>query len=102
MMIRSIQSCIPRLVQVLRESCFLNDLIGIFRRMYLVYLRREYVKRQLGLRKGECHQCGECCSFLFACPMLTQQRLCRIYKKTRPGVCKLFPLDQRDIDEVAL
>ncbi len=34
--------------------------------------------------------------------MLTQQRLCRIYDKYRLEVCKSFPIDQRDIDEVAL
>jgi hypothetical protein len=101
-MFRSIQSYIPQPVQGLREFCVVTHLIGKFRRIYLVYLRREYVKRQLGLRKGECHQCGRCCSFLFACPMLTQERLCRIYGKCRSEVCKAFPIDQRDIDEVAL
>jgi hypothetical protein len=100
-MFRSIQSYIPRPVQVLRESCFVTHLIGKFRRIYLVYLRREYVKRQLGLRKGECHQCGRCCSFLFICPMLTNKRLCLIYKY-RSEICKVFPIDQRDINEVAL
>ena len=76
--------------------------MGKFRRFYLVNFRKEYVKRQLTLRKGECHQCARCCSFVFVCPMLTQQRTCRIYKKFRTMTCKSFPIDQRDIDEVAL
>ena len=34
--------------------------------------------------------------------MLTGQRLCRIYNKRRLEMCRTFPIDQRDIDEVAL
>jgi hypothetical protein len=33
---------------------------------------------------------------------LTQEQLCRIYKKYRSEICKVFPIDQRDIAEVAL
>jgi hypothetical protein len=77
-------------------------LMGKFRRLYLSYFRKAYVKKQLALRKGECLQCARCCSFVFECPMLTKQRLCRIYNKSRLKVCKIFPIDQRDIDEVAL
>ena len=75
-------------------------LMGKFRRFYLVYFRKEYVKRQLASRKGECHQCAQCCSFVFHCPMLTEGRLCRTYDKFRLEMCKSFPIDQRDIDEV--
>lgn len=77
-------------------------LMGKFRRIYLVYFRKAYVKRQLALRKGECLQCAQCCSFVFACPMLEREGLCRIYSKFRLEMCKSFPIDQRDIDEVAL
>jgi len=77
-------------------------LMGKFRRIYLVYFRKAYVKRQLALRKGECLQCARCCSFVFACPMLEREGLCRIYSKFRLEMCKSFPIDQRDIDEVAL
>ncbi len=79
----------------------MNHLMGKLRRFYLVYFRKEYVRRQLALRKGECHQCARCCSFVFACPMLTRQRLCRTYNRFRLEMCKSFPIDQRDIDEVA-
>jgi hypothetical protein len=93
---------IHRPARTIKESRFVIHLTGKLRRFYLVNFRNEYVKRQLALRKGECHQCGRCCSFLFACPMLTRQRLCRVYKESRSEVCKSFPLDQRDIDEVTL
>ncbi len=76
--------------------------MGKLRRIYLVYFRKGYVERHLALRKGECHQCARCCSFVFVCPMLTTQRQCRIYNKFRLEMCKRFPIDQRDIDEVAL
>jgi hypothetical protein len=84
-----------------KEARFMIHLVGKFRRCYLVYFRKEYVKRQLASRKGECHQCAQCCSFVFHCPMLTQGRLCRTYDKFRLGMCRSFPIDQRDVDEVA-
>src|SRR5512136_142536 len=77
--------------------------MGKLRRFYFVYFRKAYVKRQLALRRGECHQCARCCSFVFVCPTLTQRRLCRIYRsRFRLEMCRSFPIDQRDIDEVAL
>ncbi len=84
-----------------KETRFMMHLMGKLRRFYLVYFRREYVKRQMALRQGECHQCARCCSFVFACPLLTGQRTCRTYNKFRLEMCKSFPIDQRDIDEVA-
>ena len=91
-----------RYVQHVAKSGFLRHLAGKLRRFYLLRFRMGYVKKQLTSRKGECHQCGRCCAFVFTCPMLTRQRLCRIYRKYRPQVCRLFPLDQRDIAEVAI
>jgi hypothetical protein len=93
---------IRRTIQAIKESCVVIHFMGKLRRLYLIHCRRGYVKEQLALRKGKCHQCGRCCFFLFPCPMLTQQRLCRIYGKCRSKVCKVFPIDQRDIAEVAL
>ena len=86
----------------MKEARPMTHLMGKIRRFYLVYFKKDYVKRQLALRKGECHQCARCCSFVFVCPMLKRQGLCRIYNKFRSDVCKSFPIDQRDIDEVAL
>jgi hypothetical protein len=34
--------------------------------------------------------------------VLTKDRRCLIYGTCRPGACKVFPIDQRDIDEVRL
>jgi uncharacterized protein YdhG (YjbR/CyaY superfamily) len=39
---------------------------------------------------------------LFTCPMLTKQGRCLVYGACRPQACKVFPIDQRDIDEVKL
>jgi len=80
---------------------FVIHLMGKLRRFYLVYFRKEYVKKQLASRKGECLQCAQCCSFVFVCPMLTRRSTCRTYNKFRLEMCKSFPIDQRDIDEVA-
>jgi hypothetical protein len=75
-------------------------LVGKIRRLYAVHFRKGYVARQLDKRQGDCHQCGTCCHFSLACPMLTTKKRCRVYGKCRPKVCRLFPLDQQDIDDV--
>ncbi len=88
------------LVRFLRKSRFVLHLAGKFRRMYLVYFKKNYVHRQLAVRKGKCCQCGTCCNLLFTCPMLARGGWCLVYGKCRPQVCKIFPINQKDIDEV--
>ena len=88
--------------QAFQDSRFVLHATGKLRRFWLVHFRKQYVQRQLLVRKGECHQCGTCCSLLFTCPMLTKQGRCLIYGTWRPQACKVFPIDQRDIDEVKL
>jgi len=80
---------------------FYRQLINKIRRFYLVHFRKEYVRKQLSLRQGQCQQCGRCCSLVYRCPLLTKDGLCITYGKWRPAVCKVFPIDQRDIDEIA-
>jgi hypothetical protein len=75
---------------------------GKVRRFLLVHFYKSYIQRQLLLREGDCLQCGTCCNFLFACPMLTQKGRCLIYDVCRPRACKVFPIDQRDIEEVKM
>ncbi len=87
---------------VFGDSHFLLHTIGKTRRLWMVHFRKEYVQRQLIVRGGDCRQCGACCNLLFTCPMLTKQRRCHIYGYCRPLVCKVFPIDQRDIDEVTI
>jgi hypothetical protein len=76
-------------------------LAGKFRRFLAVHCRKDYVARQLRVRQGDCHQCGTCCHFSMACPMLTKDKLCLVYGSFRPKACKVFPIDQKDIDDVA-
>ena len=77
-------------------------LAGKLRRFYLVHLRKGYVRGKLSTREGECHQCGTCCSFIFRCPALSQEGLCRLYHGGRWLACRLFPVDERDISDVAV
>ena len=77
-------------------------LVGKVRRFLLVHFRKDYVQKQLLLRKGECKQCGMCCNLLYTCPMLNKHGQCLIYGKCRPMVCKIFPIDQKDIDEIKM
>jgi len=78
----------------------LVHIIGKLRRFYLYHFRKDYVQRQLSIRAGRCNQCGACCSLLFRCPMLTEDGRCRSYDHYRWAVCRAFPIDQRDIEDV--
>lgn len=89
-------------MQAVKDSRFLLHTTCKLRRFWLVHFRKKYVQRQLLLRHGDCRQCGVCCNMLFTCPMLTRQGKCLIYDSFRPRVCKVFPIDQRDIGEVSL
>ncbi len=85
-----------------RDSRFTFHAIGKLRRFFLVHFRKGHVHRQMQLREGSCNQCGTCCNLLFICPMLTRQGRCLTYGSCRPQACKVFPIDQRDIDEIKL
>lgn len=86
--------------QMFKDSRFVFHATGKIRRLWLVHFQKGYVQRQISVRQGDCHQCGTCCNLLFTCPMLTKQRRCFVYGSCRPQACKVFPIDQRDIDEV--
>lgn len=76
-------------------------LAGKLRRFFTVHFRKDYLDRQLRARQGECLQCGICCHFSLACPLLTRDTLCRVYHTCRPKACRVFPIDRKDIDDVA-
>lgn len=76
-------------------------LAGVLRRFVWVHFRRSYVREQLAARQGDCRQCGVCCGFFVRCPVLTKSGRCLVYGKCRPLSCKEFPLDRKDLEEVA-
>ncbi len=80
---------------------FVIHIIGKIRRFCLIHFKKDYIQSQQKLRRGQCLQCARCCSLAFRCPLLTKENLCLTYMKGRPDVCKLFVIDQRDIDDVA-
>jgi len=88
------------ITQAFQDSRFVLHSSGKLRRFWLVHFRTGYVQRQISVRQGDCHQCGTCCNLLFTCPMLTKQKRCFVYGSCRPQACKVFPIDQWDIDEV--
>ena len=71
------------------------------------FVRQKFKKQELiaglALRRGECNRCGACCELVFKCPFLKKQidgtTICGIYEN-RPNQCRLFPTEQRDIQEV--
>lgn len=71
------------------------------RRLILAYAKKGYVQDRLAVREGQCRQCGTCCKLVFRCPFLTKRGLCSIHDICQPLVCRLFPLDSADIEEIA-
>lgn len=97
------QSFSRRLRGILRSISVAERLfLGKLRRFYLVHFRKGYVSAKLSSRKGNCRQCGVCCSFLFRCPALNGEGLCRVYDTCRWKACTVFPLDERDLLDVAV
>ncbi len=72
---------------------------GKLRRSFLIAFRKERVLEKLDRRRGACTRCGACCKILFQCPAYDDSDgnpKCIIYND-RPGVCGLFPLDEKDL-----
>jgi hypothetical protein len=72
---------------------------GKVRRAFLVTFRRDRVIEKLDRRRGACTRCGACCKIMFQCPAYDDadgNPKCLIYND-RPGVCSLFPLDEKDL-----
>ena len=76
-------------------------LIGKIRRQRLLEREPEYVARMLSLRMGECNRCGggACCKMVLVCPWYSDIAGCTIHEN-RPNVCRAFPIDQDDLDDV--
>ena len=76
---------------------------GKIRRFVITNFRKQDTLASLALRRGECNRCGACCELVFKCPFLKKQSdgtsLCGIYEN-RPNSCRLFPIEQRDIQEL--
>ncbi len=72
---------------------------GKVRRFYLAHFRPGYVRESLARRVGDCHRTGACCRLMFTCPLLDQKAApvrCSIHE-IKPKVCRLFPIDERDL-----
>ena len=65
----------------------------------LVYLKPNYVRKSLALRKGNCEGCGGvCCYRTRPCPFFDKEGVCKLYdSKKIPKFCKIFPIDKNDI-----
>ena len=72
---------------------------GKLRRAFLIAFRKKRVAAKLDRRRGACSRCGACCKIVFRCPAYDDSNgepRCLIYND-RPGVCGLFPLDEKDL-----
>lgn len=87
-----------RIARVTKKA---RQVSGKVRRWLLDKFKKDFIRRQLDCRVGECRQCGKCCSLVYRCPFLKKvgdKQLCRIYEY-RPAQCRHFPIDKRDLKE---
>lgn len=78
------------------------QLAGKVRRFVKSTFLKGATLRDLSKRKGFCNRCGACCKLVFKCPAYKEENgegMCLIYND-RPGVCALYPLDIKDIQEL--
>jgi len=69
-------------------------------RYWTAYFRPETVASGHRRREGECRLCGACCALLFRCVFFDSEGRCAIYG-SRPKICRVFPISERDIRDVA-
>ncbi|MHC4661568.1 MAG: hypothetical protein ACYS8W_07755, partial [Planctomycetota bacterium] len=82
----------------LRELLLL--LWGKMRRWALRTFDREYIRKSLERRNGECRRCGACCKLAYVCPFLGRDNdhgtKC-VNHVARDVNCVIFPIDEKDI-----
>lgn len=72
---------------------------GVLRRLLLRTLRPGRIRTAIAFREGDCHRCGACCQMTVRCPNLKYEdglSTCAAYG-ARPGNCRDFPVDRRDL-----
>lgn len=99
---RRLQATVSGVFRGVGSSVLTVHVKGKLRRWCLLHFRPRYVSVQRARRRGECGQCGACCSLANACPCLHHpSRRCLIYEGFRPKSCQAFPIDERDLGDVA-
>ncbi|MFH1421279.1 MAG: hypothetical protein ABIH42_00965 [Planctomycetota bacterium] len=75
---------------------------GKLRRFYYHTVRPGYVRDNIGRREGECQRCGACCRLAHLCYYLEFDdkglAMCKAYRR-RAQNCRVFPIDERDIND---
>lgn len=74
-------------------------ILSSIRRRLIYYLKKDYIKNMLKYRKGSCNNCyAECCYLTRSFCMHLKDGKCLAYKKNMPLFCKIFPIDNKDIE----
>ncbi len=70
-------------------------LYGSLRRRFIFYFRKNYLNRQLSVRKGNCTAKGHCCGLTMPwCEYICSGK-CSLYAR-QPLFCRIFPIDEED------
>lgn len=73
----------------------------IIRRRYYFYFKRDKILKSIKQRKGNCTNCGLCCSksiFGFKCKQFDEKtNSCKVYNTPEmPLLCYYYPFDEKD------
>ncbi len=84
-----------------KQFSFGQHFSGKVRRFFLAYTLqgRNYIRRMAQKRRGKCVRCGACCRLVHRCMFLRMENgvaICAIHN-LRPGNCRIFPVDHRDV-----
>lgn len=86
----------------LRDRIILFYITAIRRPFYSIF-KKEYIKKNLGRRKGECKKCGKCCEVMdilsLKCKYFKEEK-CTIFKDEygKNVECDIhqYPFDEKD------
>ena len=73
---------------------FFLSMFASARRRLIALFFKNYLKKSLAERKGNCRQCGSCCATI-NCPYLSKDKKCKIFEKAG-YFCKVYPIDRTD------
>jgi hypothetical protein len=72
------------------------------RRRYIFHFKKRKFYENLKKRKGKCKKCGACCNLTRSFCLFLENNKCNLYKSKIPFMCKIYPIDQKEIDSYGL
>ena len=78
---------------------------AVVRRPFYSIFRKDYIKKQLAIRKGKCNQCGKCCEVMDLLALKCKYFKCgkcivfeKQYHSGEKCDIRTYPFDEKDIE----